>query len=330
MNMVKWGILSTADIAQTQLIPAIRRSKNAEVAAIASVSGNASKAAWKFGIPKYYNSYDELLNVPEIDAVYIPLPNHLHKKWAIKAANKGKHILCEKPAALTSDDMKEIERSCTENGVHFMEGFMYYFHSQHERVKEIIGGGDIGDVKFVRSSFSFPLTDKKDNIRMDAAKGGGTFYDIGCYSIHSIRHLLNSEPLSVHVYAKRDPEYGVETDAVTYMAFPDNIMTVFDNSFESAFRQEYEVVGTKGRIMVPRAYRPDLNGGDGLVIFEKDGVRREETINEDQYRAEVEHFSEAIISGTKTVHTMQNSINNLKVIEACLESIQTGEKTICE
>ncbi|HLS08356.1 Gfo/Idh/MocA family oxidoreductase [Lentibacillus sp.] len=326
MSMAKWGILSTADIAQTQLIPAIERSSNAEVAAIASGSGKASEVALKFGIPKSYDSYDGLLDDPEIEAVYIPLPNHLHKKWAMEAANKGKHILCEKPAALTSDEMQAIKRSCEKNNVRFMEGFMYYFHPQHNRVKEIVASGEIGDVKLVRSSFSFPITDKEDNIRMDSAKGGGTFYDIGCYSIHSTRHILGSEPVSVHVHAKRDAAYGVETDAVTYMEFPGEITTVFDNSFGSAFRQEYEVVGTKGRVIVPRAYRPDVNGGDGLVIVDTDGVRREETINGDQYKAEVEHFSEAIVNGTGITHTMENTINNLKVVEACLESADTGEK----
>ncbi|ALX50011.1 Gfo/Idh/MocA family protein [Lentibacillus amyloliquefaciens] len=326
MRFTKWGILSTANIAQTQLIPAIERFENAEVTAIASGSGRASEVARELGIPKSYDCYEGLLVDPEIEAVYIPLPNHLHKKWVIEAAKKGKHILCEKPAVLTSADMEDIQRTCEENNVLFMEGFMYYFHQQHDRVKEIIASGEIGDVKLVRSSFSFLVTDKEDNIRMDAAKGGGTFYDIGCYSIHSIRHILGSEPVAVHVHAKRDATYGVETNAVTYMEFSGEIMTVFDNSFESAFRQEYEIIGTEGRVTVPRAYRPDLNGGDGLVIVETDGVRREETINTDQYKAEVEHFSDAILTGVRLKHTMQNTVSNLKVIDACLQSIETGEK----
>lgn len=328
MTIVKWGILSTANIAQTQLIPAIERSYNAEVTAIASSSGKALEVARELGIPKSYDCYEKLLDDPEIEAVYIPLPNHLHKKWVVSAARKGKHILCEKPAALTVDDVNEMRHACEENGVRFMEGFMHYFHPQHNRVKEIIDSGEIGKVKLVKSGFSFPLTDKDDNIRMDAAKGGGTFYDIGCYSIHSIRHMLGSEPDSVHVHAKRDAACDVETEAVTYIAFPDGKIAVFDNSFEAAFRQEYEVIGAEGRVMVPRAYRPDINGGDGLVIVEKDGVRREETINADQYKVEVEHFSEAILHGTEIAHTMENTINNLKVVEACLQSAETGEKVM--
>lgn len=326
MTIVKWGILSTANIAEEQLIPAIQRADNARVTAIASSSGKASEAARQHGIPKSYDCYEMLLDDPELDAVYIPLPNHLHKKWVIEAAIKGKHILCEKPAVLTADDMEEIERTCRENDVYFMEGFMYYFHPQHQRVKAIIGNGEIGDVKLVKSSFSFPMTDKENNIRMDAAKGGGTFYDIGSYSIHSIRQIVGSEPASVHVHATRDEAYGVETNAVTYMDFPNGVMVVFDNSFEAAFRHAYEVVGDKGSVMVPRAYRPDVNGGDGLVIVKKDGVRREETINADQYRAEVEHLSEAILTGTEVYHILANTINNLKVVEACLKSAETGEK----
>src|SRR5699024_3388949 len=144
--------------------------------------------------------------------------------------------------------------------------------------------------------------------------------------LRSTRHIMCSEIFSVHVHTKRDAAYGVKTDVVTYKEFPDEITPFFDNSFGSAFRQEYEVVGTKGRVIVPRAYRPDVNGGDGLVIVETDGVKREETINADQYKAEVEHFSEAIVKGKEITHTMENTINNLKVVEACLESADTGEK----
>src|SRR5690625_2330163 len=185
MKKIKWGIISTARIGITQLIPAIKRSTNAEVVAIATQSdiNKATLIAEQFQIEKVYNSYEKLLNDPNIDAVYIPLPNHLHKEWAIKAAQKGKHILCEKPAALTTEEVYEIKKACEENNVLFMEAFMYYFHPQHNRVKEIIDTGEIGEVTFMQAGFSFYLAEERraHNIRMSGEKGGGSIYDIGCY-----------------------------------------------------------------------------------------------------------------------------------------------------
>src|SRR5699024_125214 len=141
---IRWGVLSTAKIAQKELIPAIKRAVNAEVTGIASSSEEKAKeVAQKFSIQKVYSSYEQLLDDPEIDAVYIPLPNHLHKEWVIKAANKGKHILCEKPAAVNAAEFEEMQAVCEEQDVIFMEAFMYHFHPQHERVKEIIASGEI-------------------------------------------------------------------------------------------------------------------------------------------------------------------------------------------
>ncbi|HAQ06782.1 MAG TPA: gfo/Idh/MocA family oxidoreductase, partial [Bacillus bacterium] len=144
MRKIKWGILSTANIALTQVIPAIQRSAKAEVEAIASSNGKAEVAAAKLNIPRAYETYEELLQDPNIDAVYIPLPNSLHRKWVLEAARHGKHVLCEKPAALNAEEMIEMDRYCKEQNVLFMEAFMYQFHPQHERVKEIIASGEIG------------------------------------------------------------------------------------------------------------------------------------------------------------------------------------------
>ncbi|MFZ3577170.1 Gfo/Idh/MocA family protein [Virgibacillus sp. DJP39] len=327
MKKVQWGILSTANIAQKALIPAFLRADNAEVVGIASGSDlkKAEAIAQQFGIDRTYDSYDRLLNDPDIDAVYIPLPNHLHKKWVMEAAKKGKHILCEKPAAIHAGDVVEMREVCEAHGVLFMEAFMYYFHPQHDRVKQIVDSGEIGEVAFMRAAFSFLLTNK-DNIRMDNQKGGGSIYDIGCYGIHSIRNILRSEPETVFVHGVKDPKLGVETDAVGYLTFKDGVRATFDSSFSMAHRSEYEVIGTEGRITVPRAYRPDNNGGDGLVIIEKSGVQRTETVNGDQYRNQVEHLSQAILDGkTQLDHDFENTINNMRVIDACYESIDKGQ-----
>ncbi|WP_099159677.1 Gfo/Idh/MocA family protein [Virgibacillus ndiopensis] len=328
MGVVRWGVLSTAGIAQEQLLPAFQRTTNAEVVAIASESGlaRAKEVAEKFTIKTAYDSYEALLEDASVDAVYIPLPNHLHKKWVIEAAKHGKHILCEKPAALHSGEVMEMKKVCVEHHVIFMEAFMYYFHPQHERVREIIASAEIGDVSFIRAAFSFPLQEKANNIRMSSEKGGGSLYDIGCYTVHSIRNVLNTEPETVQAHGVIDPDYNVDTDVVAYLTFPNGVRAMFDVSFGLVDRSEYEVIGTKGRIVVPRPYRPDQNGGEGSVVVEKKGVTRTETIVDDQYRKQVEHISEAILNGTQVRHDFTNTLNNMLVIDACLESIHTKKQ----
>ncbi|MBT2661697.1 Gfo/Idh/MocA family oxidoreductase [Bacillus sp. ISL-45] len=326
MRKIIWGILSTANIAQTQVIPAIQRSAFAEVEAIASSSGKAAEVAAKLNIPRVYDTYEELLLDPNIDAVYIPLPNSLHRKWVLEAAKHGKHILCEKPAALTAEEMVEMDRYCKEQGVLFMEAFMYQFHPQHERVKEIIASGEIGEVKLMRSSFSFFMEDRDKNIRMDKSLGGGSIYDVGCYCIHSLRFILGAEPVKVHVHAKLDSESGVDVSAVACLEFDQGIQGVFDCSFEATFRQEYEVVGTKGRILVPRAFRPDVCGDVGLVTVESNGQQRTEQVEGDIYLLEVDHLSEAILEKKPLSYPAEKTIANMRVIDACYSSLEKKEE----
>lgn len=326
MRKIKWGILSTANIAQTQVIPAIQRSAIAEIEAIASSSGKAAEVAAKLNIPRVYDTYEELLLDPNIDAVYIPLPNSLHRKWVLEAAKHGKHILCEKPAALTAEEMVEMDRYCKEQNVLFMEAFMYQFHPQHERVKEIIASGEIGEVKLIRSSFSFYMEDRDMNIRMDKSLGGGSIYDVGCYCIHAMRFILGAEPVKVHVHGKLDSESGVDVSAVAYLEFDRGIQGVFDCSFEATFRQEYEVVGTKGRILVPRAFRPDVSGNVGLVTVESDGRQRTEQLEGDIYLLEVDHFSAAILEKKPLFYPAKKTIANMRVIDACYSSLEKKEE----
>ena len=324
MEKVRWGILSTAKIAQKSLIPAFERANNAVVTGIASSSGKAEEAAAQFNITKAYSSYEAMLQDPDIDAVYIPLPNHLHKKWTIEAAKHGKHILCEKPASLTAEETKEMVDFCRESNVKFMEAFMYQFHPQHERVREIIKSGEIGEVKFMRASFSFFLAQPEGNIKMDPIKGGGSLYDVGCYAIHSIRNILGAEPVEVDVHANIDSDYQVDTSAFGYMKMENGVHAHFDCSFDMVFRAEYEVIGTEGQIKVPRAFRPDNHGGEGLVIVHIGEETREEKIVADIYREEVEHISQVILENGEPSYSGENAIQNMRVIEACYQSIHTG------
>src|SRR5690625_3641095 len=209
-DIVRWGIIGNARIAREELIPAIKEANNAELTAIASRSPAAAKdAAETYGFRKFHDSYDALLRDPDVDAVYIPLPNGLHAEWTVKAARAGKHVLCEKPAALTSVEAQRMVEACRVNGVVFMEAFMYQFHPQHQRVRAIVASGEIGQVRLMHSRFAFQLGDP-GNVRFDKKLGGGALYDVGCYCIHSSRHILGVEPSGVYAQAHADPDSGVD------------------------------------------------------------------------------------------------------------------------
>ncbi|MBB6455070.1 putative dehydrogenase [Salirhabdus euzebyi] len=326
MTKIRWGILSTANIAQKALIPAIGRAENAEVVAIGSGNPNVKEVAEKFNIPTVYNSYDALLDDPNLDAVYIPLPNHLHKEWVMKAAQKGKHVLSEKPAALNAEETKELVEACKKHGMKYMEAFMYQFHGQHKRVKEIIASGEIGDVQLMKSSFSFFMANPEGNIRMDPKMGGGSIYDIGCYCIHSIRHILDDEPEEIYVEADMHPEYNIDNSAYGIFKMKSGVRAMFDCSFTMPFRTAYEVIGSEGVIKVPRAFRPDKNDHEGLIVIEKEDNVREEIVVTDQYKTQVEHLSNAILENKDPIYSGEDTIKNMKIIDACYESIKQNTK----
>ncbi|SDM22022.1 Gfo/Idh/MocA family protein [Sediminibacillus halophilus] len=326
MKKVNWGILSTASIGKKQLIPAIERSFNAEAAAIASRGDKARQAAAELGIKKAYTSYEQLLEDPDIDAVYIPLPNSLHKQWVVEAAKHGKHVLCEKPASLNEAELQEMLAACHEHGVKFMEAFMYQFHPQHEKVRDLIRQGEIGEVSMLRASFSFLLQDDPENIRLSNELGGGSIYDVGCYCLHSIREILQEEPIQVYAHAKHNAAH-VDTTVAGTLSFASGVEAVFDCSFDQLPVNRYEVVGSTGKIEVQNAYRPDKNpDGAGLLrITNSDGETVEMRIEGDQYKLQVEHFSEAVLQDKPLLYTEEKMLNNIRTIDACYKSITTGE-----
>ncbi|MRH41954.1 gfo/Idh/MocA family oxidoreductase [Aquibacillus halophilus] len=326
MKQVKWGVLSTAGIGQEQLIPAIQRSGNGEVIAIASRGDKAKEVAKELNIPKAYTSYEQLLEDPEIEAVYIPLPNSLHKEWVIKAAEHGKHVLCEKPAALNGAELKEMIDVCEHHQVQFMEAFMYQFHPQHEKVKQLIQSGVIGEVASMRGAFSYFLGDPETNIRMSSDLGGGALYDIGSYATHSIRYIMDAEPVKVYASAKTDPKYKVDTTVAGVLSFENGVEALFDCSFEATFRNLYEVLGSTGKIEVNSAYRPDTSeNGEGVIRVTKDNGEVEEfSVAGDQYKLQVEHFSECVLENKEPSYSNEKITNNMKVIDACFKAIETG------
>lgn len=320
---VRWGILSTAQIAQDELLPAFRDATNAKVVAIASTNDKVKHIASKFDIPKIYGSYDELLEDSGIDAVYIPLPNSLHSQWVKRAAEKGKHILCEKPAVLNTREAEEVIETCKKNNVMFMEAFMYQFHPQHQRVKEILISGEIGEVNIMKVSLSFYLENQNENIRMRQELGGGSLYDVGCYCIHSIRNILNTEPNRIFASQQKDVKGQVDMSVVCFMELDNGMTAVFDAAMDRAQIDYYEIIGTKGSIRVPKAFIPQMYNGEAQIIVNTtDGAYREEKVLGHQYILEVEYFSQCVLNGEISRSMMEDTIENVKVMEACFKSIE--------
>lgn len=321
---IKWGILSTANIGRKLVIPALQRAENAEVIAIASRSEKAFEVANELHIPKAYTSYQGLLEDEEVEAIYIPLPNHLHREWVLKAAQAKKHILVEKPAGLTTAEVNEMISACREQGVMLMEAFMYRFHAQHKRVKQLIDEGKIGEIQMIRASFSFQMRDPITNIRMVPEYGGGALYDVGCYPINTFLYYLG---LPESVYAEATYlNSKVETSATGILHYPNGIKALFDCSFTMHPRNAYEIIGTKGRIKVRYAYRPDAfeRGGEMEIITES-GTAIEHIVD-DQYKNEVEHFAQCILSGHTPAYSMEETYRCIKVIESTYLSIKENRR----
>ena len=249
-RVVRWGVLGTANIARL-VIPAIQQSHNGRVVATASRDlARAKTFAAELSVPRAVASYDELLNDPEIDAVYIPLPNSLHKPWTIRAAQQGKHVLCEKPLALTASECDEMIEACDAARIILMEAFMYRFHPQIHKVRGLIAQGSIGKVRLIRAAFSYILADPGD-IRRVKELGGGALMDVGCYCVNMARLMIGTEPAEVQAMADFGTGSAVDETFVGLMRFPGGELALFDCSFGYPFRQFVEIVGTEGVIEMP-------------------------------------------------------------------------------
>ncbi|WP_027416742.1 Gfo/Idh/MocA family protein [Aneurinibacillus terranovensis] len=315
-QVIRWGILGAARIAKERLIPAIQEAKNAQLCAIAS--RNEEKArdfAHNLGIPRVYGSYEDLLKDPEIDAVYIPLPNHLHAEWTIRAAEAGKHVLCEKPAALNEKEVQAMITACHDHGVVFMEAFAFRCHPQWHRLREILDSGHIGDVRNVQARFSIFVDDKND-IRLSPLMGGGALYDIGSYCVNGIRFIMGDEPVQVRGISQFASDSVVDLSTSAVLKFPGGRIAQFDCSLESVYNQSVEITGTKGIIKIHWPFRHPR------LIIQKDG-KEESGVFEfqlDEYTEQVEHFGDCILSGQSLWYGPEESLANMKVIDAIYQS----------
>jgi predicted dehydrogenase len=318
---VRWGVLSTADIALKKVIPGFRRSPRSEVLGIASREpGRAADAAASLGIPRSYGSYEALLADPDIDAVYIPLPNHLHAEWTIAAARAGKHVLCEKPLALTAMQAQEMVDVCRESGVLLMEAFMYRQHPSWIAAREILASGRIGTLQVVDSWFSY-FNDDPTNIRNIVDIGGGALYDIGCYNVNLSRMLFDAEPIGVQALITRDPVLGVDTVTSAILAFDEGVAT-FTCSTRAETDQRVHIYGTEGRISIeiPFNIPPDrptrifvTAGGDPPVAPATETLTFETA---DPYACEADRFADAVLDGAPLPVDPRDAVANMRVIDA--------------
>ncbi len=322
---LRWGILSTATIARTKVIPGIAKAEHCEVVAIASRDIElAERVAAELSIPTAHGSYEALLADPGIDAVYIPLPNHLHATWAIAAAEAGKHVLCEKPLATTARDAERMIEAAERAGVKLMEAFMYRLHPSWVAVRALVASGRIGRLQAVQSWFSF-YNDDPANIRNILDAGGGALYDIGCYSVNLSRMLFGGEPTRVEGIVVRDPVGGTDVITSGILAFGEGV-AAFTCSIRAEDDQRVEVYGTAGRINVeiPFNIPPDLPtrvfitaGGDPPVAPNTETLTFDPA---DPYTVEAEAFATAVLDGRPVPVPPADAVANLHVIERLLSS----------
>ena len=325
MATLRWGILSTAKIGRTKVIPGIAAAPNCEVVAIGSRDLAAAEAvATAHAIPRAHGSYEALLADADVDAVYIPLPNHLHAPWAIAAAEAGKHVLCEKPLALTAGEAETMIAAADRAGVALMEAFMYRHHPSWVAAREILASGRIGDLVSVQSWFSF-YNDDPTNIRNILEAGGGALYDIGCYCVNLSRVLFDAEPDRVIGAMSRDPMGGIDTVVTGILEFGGRFAT-FTASTRAEDDQRVHVYGTRGRISIEIPFnippeRPTrihvTAGGDPPVAPDVETLTFDPA---DPYTAEAEAFAEAVLAGRPVPVPPADAVANLRVIDALFAS----------
>jgi predicted dehydrogenase len=318
-GVLRWGIVSTANIGVRKVIPATQKAERCEVVAIASRDGaRAKQVAAELGIPRAHEGYDALLSDPDVDAVYIPLPNHEHAAWTIAAARAGKHVLCEKPLAMTAAEGEEMVATCASEGVLLMEAFMYRLHPSWEAVRELVASGRIGRLRAVQSWFSY-FNDDPGNIRNVPEFGGGALYDIGCYCVNLSRMLFEREPTRIEASVTRD---GTGTDVLTsaILAFDDDVAT-FACSTRAEPDQRVHIYGTEGRISIgiPFNIPPDrpteivlTSGGDPPVNPSSETITFDTA---DPYTIQAERFAESVLDGRPVPIPPEDAIGNLRVIE---------------
>jgi predicted dehydrogenase len=317
---LRWGILGVARINE-RLLPAFRRADHADLRAIASRSPERARAAAAaHHILTAHGSYDALLADPNVDAVYVPLPNTLHAEWTRRAAENGKHVLCEKPLTPTAEEARELVDVCTAKGVHLMDGFMWPHHPRTARIREVIDGGAIGDVRRVSAAFTFPMQPlDPSNIRLQAGLAGGSLLDVGCYPVYAIRWAFAGEPIRVYATARYQYDVDVEMNGIVWL--DDDRVGTFDCGFTLPLRSWLEIAGTGGLVRVPDMWLPGPRATFTLV---RTGAAPEEVVieGEDQIVRMIDDFSQAVLEGRPVRPDPEEAVRTLRVLDALALSAQ--------
>ena len=319
---VRWGVLSTANIGLKRVTPAIQASSNGEVVAIASRNEDrAQQAANQLGIPTAYGSYNALLRDENIDAIYIPLPNSLHKVWAINCAKAGKPVLCEKPLAKDTLDAQEMVDAFAERNVLFAEAFMYRFHPQTQKVLSLVDDGAIGELQLINASFTFPVRDEA-NIRLSETLAGGALMDVGCYCVNVMRLVTGEEPDEVGAIGVFD---DVDQWLVGMLGFPSGVLGHFDCSLRTHKTHRYELRGDEGRIVVEEGFVPDADQ-DTVIKYWRGGTYQEYLIPAaNSYQLMVEDFADALLNNRPPSFDPEDGVSNMAIIDALLASATLGD-----
>lgn len=319
MKKVNWGIISTANIGVNHVIPGMQKGKYSNVMAISSRNlSKAEDAADKLGIEKAYGSYEELLDDEGIDAIYNPLPNHLHVPMTIKALEAGKHVLCEKPIAMNANEAEELLAATKKYpDLKVMEAFMYRFHPQWAEVKKWVQEGVIGEIKTIQSAFTY-FNANPDDIRNKADIGGGGLMDIGCYCISASRYIMESEPVKVFGEIEKDPEFGTDILTSGILTFPEATAS-FICSTQASPKQSLTVFGTEGLIDMEIPFNPLES--ETMITLKKDGkAEQTKTLQANHYTLQGDHFSKSIIDNKPAPTPLEDALNNMKVIDGIFES----------
>jgi predicted dehydrogenase len=319
---LRWGILGVARINQ-RLLPTFAKATSAELRAIASRSPEKAHAAAKdAGIPIAHGSYEALLDDPTIDAVYNPLPNTLHAEWTRKAAERGKHVLCEKPLCPTAAEAQELVNFCRAQGVKLMDGFMWPHHPRTAQLRRFLDDGGVGEIRRVIGSFTFamrPLDPQNIRLRPDVA--GGSLLDVGCYPVFGIRWAMGAEP--VRVFAAAEYAHGVDVALTGQMWFADGRQASFDCGFTSPLRQWLEIVGTEGVVWVPQMWLPPPRA---VYVVQREGRAPEEVAveGEDQIVHMIEDFGRAVLRDEAVSPPPEEAVRTLRVLDALARSARDG------
>jgi len=316
-KILNWGLLSTANINRALITP-LRASKRNHLLAVASRSQESADVyARERKIPRAHGSYEALLSDPEIDVIYISLPNHLHAEWTIKAVEAGKHVLCEKPLALNVHEVDAVKTAAQKHGRVVAEAFMYRHHPQTLKVQEIVKSGSLGTVKLIRGSFSFVIS-RKDDIRLlGPTMAGGSIWDIGCYPISYARTVLGENPLEVFGWQVTG-ETGIDETFMGQMRFANEVHAQFDCSFVIPFHSFMEIVGSEATLNIPKPFKPEVN--EKIFITRDDKTETIKVKGQELYIGEVEDMADAILLGTAPHISLDDSRANVATIFALLES----------